>query len=91
MAPGSRDHQTIRGCSQKPKGEQIAAADRLQHHCFTPTTLQSRRRLGSAFCQKKLFMAKPLNLNLPPRTREGAIWSPKIELAKNPFTGMFPS
>jgi len=29
--------------------EQIAVADRHQHHCFTPNTLQSRRRLGSAF------------------------------------------
>jgi hypothetical protein len=26
---------------RRRKGEQIAVADRLQHHCFTPTTLQS--------------------------------------------------
>ena len=33
--------------------EQIAVADRDQLHCFTPTTLQPRRRLGSAFAPEK--------------------------------------
>jgi len=34
MAHGSIDEQTIRSSSQKPKGEQIAAADRDELRCL---------------------------------------------------------
>ena len=37
------------------KAEQIAAADRHQLRNFTPTTPQSRRRLGSTFYQENEY------------------------------------
>jgi len=36
-----------------PKAQQIAAADRDQHHSFTPTTILSPRRQGSTFLAMK--------------------------------------